>query len=450
MVYRGLSLAGQQCNASGMTLALGLWWQYAFSILIALTTYLSLRHPFSRTKRFLDSYPILLVVSVLAVGIAQAVLWRLLRGYDGCHGFCFYGLPTEFGSELMQFLPRLLTSLGITAVYIPLIGFLRRPDSGAAYLGSSTTHSAVGRSRETTPRKSQDGLFTDAEEDIPPWEKLSFPTYTWDDKIKGIRVEGDEGKRSGRLFGALPTSMSLKVDMSPAATLRTFSSKHALIDRQNETPKVGWTSEAHSSVHFDLPTTPEPALLEQRSGLSKPAPLGLAIVAQHPASHNTTYQAHTLPIRSARNLRPSTAPATLAPHPRPRALSRCQAAHSPSPSISTLPSNSSLSVQPISEPVSFLNMLAYTPPTPDHSHRRTRSRSSTLVEIVEGKLGVQKTRSRSRSVSPEVEGSRPDAHEPVVQVETMASYMRRRTSYYLLCFPLTVSALLFRLNACQS
>jgi hypothetical protein len=85
-------------------------------------------------------------------------------------------------------------------------------------------------------------------------------------------------------------------------------------------------------------------------------------------------------------------------------------------------------------------MIAYTPPTPEFAHRRTRSRSSTLVEMVEGRLGIQHTRTRSRSTSPETEEAAPrkDGGESG-NLETMASYMRRRTSYYLWCFPLTVS-----------
>lgn len=424
MIIRGLSLAGPQCNASGMTLALGLWWQYAFSLLIALTTYLSLRHPLSRLKRLIDTHPFPLVALVLVVGIVQAILWKVLKGYDGSHGFCFYGRPSDLGSELMQFLPRLVASLGITAIYIPLIGFLRRPDTGSAYLGTSTTG---GRSREATPCRSFDGGDGGAEDDVPPWEKLSFPTYTWDDKIKGIRVDGDGqgAKRGSKLFGGMGVSVSMKTDLlsSPAGTLRTFSSRHGLLESQ-------------SSVHFDLPSAPQPALVLQKIGNTSP-----------PLDTLNPLSGSFQPPRPIRPSRPSTAPATLAPNAQPRALSRIRNAHSPNPSICTLASISDLAPTPTTlepagpdEPrVSFLNMIAYTPPTPDASqqHRRTRSRSSTLVEMVEGRLGVQRTRSRSRSASPEVEeGKKEEVVEPQ---ETMASYMRRRTSYYLWCFPLTVS-----------
>lgn len=417
MIFRDLTLAGPQCNASGLTLALGLWWQYAFSILVALTTYLSLRHPLSRLKRLIDSYPLPLVILVLAIGISQAVVWHLKHGYEGGHGFCFYGRPAELGSELMQFLPRLLTSLAITAIYIPLIGFLRRPDSGAAYLGTATG----GRSREPTPNRSfDDGERGIGEEDIPPWEKLSFPTYTWDDKIKGIRVESAEGagekmgKRATRIFGGMSNSASMKTDISVGGNFQTFSSRHGL-----------FSDSTQSSVHFDIPSSPQPAHLLHTFGQS-PSPL-----ATIQPSSGTRFT----PPRPVRGARPSTAPATLAPHaPKPRALSRVRHGHTPSiVSISDLTPAPS---EPISgdEPrVSFLNMIAYTPPTPDHSHRRTRSRSSTLVEMVEGKLGLQG--SRSRSASPEVE------EVAETNLETMASYMRRRTSYYLWCFPLTVSVI---------
>lgn len=436
MVYRGLSLAGPQCNASGITLALGLWWQYAFSLLIALTTYLSLRHPLSRMKRLIDSQPIPLVAFVLSIGIIQAVLWHFEHGYDGGHGFCYYGRPAELGSELMQFLPRLITSLGITAIYIPLIGFLRRPDSGSAYLGSSLSGTG-GRSREATPCRSFDGERGEGEDDVPPWEKLSFPTYTWDDKIKGIRIDGGDAngggmKRGSKLFGVtagLGSSMSMKLDSSPAGTLRTYSSRQGLLDH------------SHSLVQFTLPANPQPAVLNHTLGTPS-----LALLTDLNVSSNATSTFQ--PPRPKITSRPSTAPATLAPHPQsqpqPRALSRIRHAHTPS--ACTLASISDLAPTPLDTNadgprVSFLNMIAYTPPTPEFSHRRTRSRSSTLVEMVEGKLGVQRTRSRSRSLSPEVEEVMKKDGGESGSLETMASYMRRRTSYYLWCFPLTVSTI---------
>ena len=94
------------------------------------------------------------------------------------------GPPTSKSAELFQFIPRyaprpsrsyvichspkiatdcrLLSSLAITTIYIPLIHFLRRPNLSALYLSPRPASLASARSSH----------------DIPPWERLSFPNFT--------------------------------------------------------------------------------------------------------------------------------------------------------------------------------------------------------------------------------------------------------------------------------
>lgn len=162
MIYRQLTLSGYQCGPSGITLSLGLWLQYALSLSVASITLLSLRLPLSACFRFVEKYPYVFIAP-LALCAAPSVLW-LLHGYSGCHGFCYYGLPSDIGAEAMLFVPRLIVSIGITGMYVPVIWFLGRPDIGSAYLGD--------RSGSATPPPAASDTTIDA-----PWERLSFPNY---------------------------------------------------------------------------------------------------------------------------------------------------------------------------------------------------------------------------------------------------------------------------------
>ena len=65
----------------------------------------------------------------------------------------------------MQFLPRMVTSISVTAIYLSLVQFLRRPDP-------TSLLSLVPPGQET--------VTTGNQNDVSPWEKLSLPDLTSD------------------------------------------------------------------------------------------------------------------------------------------------------------------------------------------------------------------------------------------------------------------------------
>jgi hypothetical protein len=182
---------GNQTCASSMALSIGLWWQYTLSISIAGLTLLSLRYPLSRIFRFVADHPTVIFPPLLCFSVVPGLLWYGLHGYSPMGHFCFYGASTDIGAEAMLFVPRVVTSVGIIAMYTPLIPFLARPDIGAAYMDTSLSNGQRSRSRSRSLTTSLSGLATPLRqshskqspdldqpiEDVPAWEKLSFPNY---------------------------------------------------------------------------------------------------------------------------------------------------------------------------------------------------------------------------------------------------------------------------------
>ena len=54
--------------------------------MIAITTYIALRHPLSRMKRTAEQGPGWMIALILFVGAVQAILWRYLHGVRGTVG----------------------------------------------------------------------------------------------------------------------------------------------------------------------------------------------------------------------------------------------------------------------------------------------------------------------------------------------------------------------------
>lgn len=179
MDLRDHPLKGSQCQAPGTTLAAGLWWQYGFSIAIALSSFLALRHPLSVVKRWQEQRVCIVICVLLAVGIGQAILWGQFHGYTNWGQFCYYGSPRSRSAEIMQFLPRLLSSFAITIIYASLVQFLRKPDittqcSPAPRVGKSSSCETLCDPTQIPVKKER----VDKDEGIPEWEKMVLPDYS--------------------------------------------------------------------------------------------------------------------------------------------------------------------------------------------------------------------------------------------------------------------------------
>ncbi|ORY32617.1 hypothetical protein BCR39DRAFT_523162 [Naematelia encephala] len=156
----GEPVTDKGCESPGFLLATALWWQYGFSLAIAITTYVALRHPLSSFKVAAEKRAVEIIVLIVVIGILQAVLWRILRGFEVWEDFCFYAPPSHLAAELLQFIPRITVSLIVISIYARLVSFLNRPDLSSAYLPS--------------PQLQQ----TPSTDPIPPWERMTIPDFS--------------------------------------------------------------------------------------------------------------------------------------------------------------------------------------------------------------------------------------------------------------------------------
>lgn len=173
-------LHGDQCQMPGLTLATALWWQYGFSLAIAVSTFLALRYPLSSAKRWQERKVGIIICVILALGIVQALVWKQAHGYTNWGQFCYYGSPRSRIAEAMQFLPRLFSSFLIAVIYIVLVHFLRRPDLTARYTSPSPPPPRRPRGASADTLCGSDRhLSTDKDttDDIPPWEKMVLPDF---------------------------------------------------------------------------------------------------------------------------------------------------------------------------------------------------------------------------------------------------------------------------------
>ncbi|ORX36891.1 hypothetical protein BD324DRAFT_476410 [Kockovaella imperatae] len=285
------SLGGSECDLPGFLLASALWWwvegiqmkatdtltirQYGFSLTIAVTTYVALRHPLSLAKDLAERGATPIVAMIIVVGGVQAITWRVVNGFHAWRDTCYYAPPSFVSAELIQFLPRLITSLVITMIYIPLIHFLRRPDMTSLYLSprpASTLPHPPTIDDPTPPGQT------------PPWEKLTFPTFHLEDSSKDS--SGILGPGLGFANAFLP-SKSRSRPSTPQKGLRgglrrlTISDSPTLI--QDGSPsgrlfaarvKRSRPSTAPSCPTEKLQTTMEaPSLSVGSPGLRPPSPL---------------------------------------------------------------------------------------------------------------------------------------------------------------------------------
>jgi len=384
MGLRDRPLRGHQCQAPGFTLATALWWQYGFSIAIASSTYFAVRHPLSTIKRLQEKYTKAIIGLILGTGLLQALLWDRLHGYTDFGQFCYYGSPRSRISEIMQFLPRLLSSFVIAIVYAYLIRFLCRPDLTAQY---SVPVPVPHNQSAITLCGDVDGQA------IPPWEKMVLPDFSRllnddADKIEMKKL----GHGSPRMKG-LPMS-------------KHFRSISA--DSQLTIPARAWLAHTRTgSAVSEFTLVSETTLI--------PSPLLAPL----------TFPTQGDSLRPENDNR-SRSPSILALEPPRPPLVRCRPSTAPAPRITP--------------PAPLMQATLSLPVTIE----RRMSRSSTVtagtandVSSFRGMLCDPSSSAETGSLC-----SRPPtpAIDDPGRMESMASVRNRRTWQLLMWFPMTVSA----------
>ena len=400
MGLRDRPLRGNQCQAPGFTLATALWWQYGFSIAIASSTYFAVRHPLSTIKRLQEKYTTSIICLIIGTGLLQAVLWDRLHGYTDWGQFCYYGSPRSRISEIMQFIPRLLSSFVIAIVYAYLIRFLCRPDLAAQY--SAPVPVPVFSSGPVPNNQSAITLCGDGGGDgkvIPPWEKMVLPDFS---RLLGDDTEKLEMKKLGH--------------GSPSPRMRGLTmSKHfrsISANSQLTIPDKAWLGHARtSSVVSQATLVSETTLV--------PSPLLTPITLTFPHGHAYGDSLHP----DTRSRSPSII--TLEP-PRPT-LVRSRPSTAPAPRVTpTAP----LMQATLSLPVTI---------------ERRMSRSSTVTAGTANDISSFRGMLCDPSSSAETGSISSRSPTPVVddqgRHESMASMRNRRTWQLLMWFPMTVSSI---------
>lgn len=287
-------LQGNQCQIPGTTLATALWWQYGFSVAIAVSTYLALRHPLSRLKDWQERKVGLIICGVVLLGSIQAIMWQQLHGYTNWGQFCYYGSPHSRLAEAMQFLPRLLSSFTIAIIYAVLVRFLRRPTLTARCIPSPQLRSNRSNSAETLCEWNDLGpaaQFKDGD-DRPPWEKIHLPDFSRladedaeKDKektpIRGIKarlgtpdrtwLKGSSFPRHGRTASNVSEATlvaSPRPLSTPAGSLRSMMVNDRLSPPTR--PQIRRSRPSTAPSNFPSPSPLEPAFVSMKATLSLP------------------------------------------------------------------------------------------------------------------------------------------------------------------------------------
>jgi hypothetical protein len=390
MGLRDQPLRGNHCDVPGFTLATALWWQYGFSIAIAFSTFFAIRHPLSTIKRLQEKYMGGIICLILLTGLVQAVLWQQLHGYSDWGQFCYYGSPRSRISEIMQFLPRLLSSFVIATTYAFLIRFLCRPDLTAQYSAPlpDTTPSTV-----TLCGGEEDGSHKTPKV-TAPWEKMVLPDFSKlldddQDKLEAKQL-GPFGSPGGR--GAIMMSKHLR-SVSNTSEL-TLPDRAWLSGRRAHNRSVSAVSQA--TMVSDTTLVPSISPSPDAPGQRSRSPSVLTMVEPLPLKRPTLYS----------RLRPSTAPAPATPISAPPPL--MQATLSLPITIERRMSRSSTVTAGTANDISSFRGMLYDP--------------SSSAET--GSMG-------SRPPTPSL--------DPSGRIESMATIRNRRTWQLLMWFPMTVS-----------
>ena len=251
--------------------------------------------------------------------------------------FCFYGPPDSLPAEIMQFLPRLVTAIAITTIYILLLRFLNRPELCRLYLSPEPPRHALNESPS-----------------MAPWERITLPHYAFDRR-------------------ALPLTM-------------------------DETPVSLALASTIPIVSFAAPRRPPPSTVPAAPNDYFPAVCPTS--PQLPPLAYLHCGSDSVDLTAAISM----------------ALSRAQSIEIDSES--TLPTKKLLSLDDEEGAFDFRAMLE---PSSKIYHVRTRQSGSAPTLWGAG------------------ETSRPST--PQGEIQSMASFMNKRTSAFLIWFPFTVSCL---------
>ncbi|KAJ9105195.1 hypothetical protein QFC20_004330 [Naganishia adeliensis] len=165
-----------RCNVVGFLFVLVVLTQHAWSLTNAVTTYLMLKYPASRIMNHIEAYWYAAPIFIWCNGAFLAGVWFWKRDFSPSPGSAEWDYAIRgdrLDQNLGEFLPRLFAFCIMTALYISLFFFLRRPDTISIGDISSKNHSSWTDNLKQLAfrgcKKAQP-----KEEVVPPWEKLQL------------------------------------------------------------------------------------------------------------------------------------------------------------------------------------------------------------------------------------------------------------------------------------
>ncbi|WWC59593.1 uncharacterized protein I303_102150 [Kwoniella dejecticola CBS 10117] len=116
------------CDGLGLLLTTILWTEHGWTLILAVATFMILIYPLHWFTLWIEHRWYYLWAIVWVFSIAIGVIGYEVYGFYPSGGTCFYGANAGLYSELMQFIPRCVVCIAITALYAKLYVFLKRPD----------------------------------------------------------------------------------------------------------------------------------------------------------------------------------------------------------------------------------------------------------------------------------------------------------------------------------
>ncbi|KAI5478549.1 putative glucose receptor Git3 [Pseudohyphozyma bogoriensis] len=151
----GREIQGAGCDASSFLYQATVVVSAAWTLGIAVVTYITLIHPMSRLTALLDhrfAVPVIWTL-VWLIGVIPAAFGAgFFHSSDTGYGICWYDASSGLGAKLMIFVPRAVVLVIIIALYCRLFIFFRRRDVGL--LQESESHGQTTQQEETMNRLS--------------------------------------------------------------------------------------------------------------------------------------------------------------------------------------------------------------------------------------------------------------------------------------------------------
>ncbi|KAE8540778.1 hypothetical protein D1P53_003142 [Cryptococcus gattii VGV] len=164
---RKLATGSAGCNAQAFILIATLFTQHLWTLVMAVSTFLLLRHPLSRATSLLERYSWVIAPVIWGLSVIHAGLWYHYVGFVNAGSLCYYGTRSAkdgLDREICQFIPRAFVFVVVIVLYSRLFSFLRRPDTIEL-----PSHHASKTSSFTDTRSGQTGLWP-----IAKFHKLSL------------------------------------------------------------------------------------------------------------------------------------------------------------------------------------------------------------------------------------------------------------------------------------